>query len=214
MIIKKLALSIGLSIPLIFLHTDNSQAAKVFRWIDDQGQIHYDDKITPESITRERDELNPQGIKLGTTKAAKTTKEIAAENRIRKQQQSVQKIIQEQKQYDDMLLATFTSVKDMTRNRDGKITALESSIQLTKASLVRLHKTLGNLHKKIAENKNKESKYAKKLIRETLETETQIKQQKEYIVLKRQAQDKIHEKFDKDIKRFKKLIQLRNKSKQ
>ncbi|NOX08891.1 MAG: DUF4124 domain-containing protein [Gammaproteobacteria bacterium] len=214
MIIKKLALSISLSIPLIFIHTDNSQAAKVFRWVDDLGQIHYDDKITPESITKERDELNSQGIKLGTTKAARTVGEIAEENRIKAKQQARIRQLKEQKQYDDMLLATFTSVEDMIRNRDGKITALESSVQLTKASLVRLHKTLGNLHKKIDGNKNKESKYVKKLIHEALETGIQIEQQKEYIILKQQAQDKIREKFDKDISRFKELTQVRDKTEQ
>ena len=207
---KKIIFNIIISIPLILLHTSTLSAGKVYRWVDDQGQTHYGDKIPQQYIKKERHELSPQGIKQSTTKAAKTSQQLAEEKRIKAEEAARQKVIAEKKQYDDMLLATFTTEDDLIRSRDGKHGALEGSIRLTEASLVRLHKNIDALHKKLAKVSDKQGDYATKLNNEIKETEKQILQQQTYIVNKKREQEKIITEFNKDIERFRELIQQRD----
>lgn len=208
--IKKFAIYISLSIPLILTHMGTTQAA-IYRWVDDNGRIHYSDRVAPQDMKKKRYQLNSQGVTQSVTKAAKTPEQLAVEEQAKKDRTTEAKIAAKNKQYDDMLLATFTTDKDLIRSRDGKINALESSIKLTESSLARLNKNLTLLNKKENTKKNKESDIAKKLMTQITDTQAQIQQQEEYIGRKRQEQIQLSNKFDKDIARFRELIEQRDK---
>ena len=49
--------------------------AKMFKWVDENGQMHFGDKIPQKYQVKEHEELNDQGVSLKQLAAAKTPEE-------------------------------------------------------------------------------------------------------------------------------------------
>jgi hypothetical protein len=45
-----------------FLHSANAHAAKVYRWVDENGEVHYSETLPPDIKDRKHDVLNESGI--------------------------------------------------------------------------------------------------------------------------------------------------------
>jgi hypothetical protein len=89
-----------------------------YRWVDDQGVVHYGDHIPPEYATQERTILNGEGVEVGHLDAEKTPEQQAADARARA-------ALMKQKQHDAFLISTYTSVKDIEALRDVRLDQLK-----------------------------------------------------------------------------------------
>ena len=88
-----------------------------YRWVDDQGVVHYGDHVPPQYAQKEHTELNAQGVELKRLDAEKTPEETAAASRHQGE-------ILRQKQHDSFLLTTYTSVHDIEALRDERVQQL------------------------------------------------------------------------------------------
>jgi hypothetical protein len=79
-----------------------------YRWVDNQGVVHYGDQIPPEYAGKDREIMNPQGVPVGHVDGEKSPDQLATEARARA-------AIIKQKQHDTFLVTTYTSVKDIER---------------------------------------------------------------------------------------------------
>jgi len=52
--------------------------ATLYKWVDDQGVVHYTDKMPPEAINKGNTELNKQGITIKKTEPALTPEQRRA----------------------------------------------------------------------------------------------------------------------------------------
>src|SRR5262252_3054325 len=82
-------------------HTNTSKGI-AYRWVDEQGVVHYGDHIPPQYAIQERAILNAQGVEVGHLDAPKTPTEEAAAARARE-------ALMKQKQHDAFLVSTYTS---------------------------------------------------------------------------------------------------------
>ena len=89
-------------------------APALYKWVDDQGVVHYGDSIPPQYAQKESTLLNRQGVPIGHKEGAKTPAEAAAAAEADQQ-------MARQKQHDSFLLATYTSVKDIEQLRDERL---------------------------------------------------------------------------------------------
>ena len=39
-----------------------ASAAKLYKWVDEDGKVHYSDKVPPEAIRNEHKQLNEHGV--------------------------------------------------------------------------------------------------------------------------------------------------------
>jgi hypothetical protein len=99
-------------------HTSNSQKGIAYRWVDEQGVVHYGDNIPPQYATQDRTILNSQGVEVGHLDAQKTPEEEAAAARVRDAQMK-------QRQHDAFLVSTYTSAKDIEALRDARLDQLK-----------------------------------------------------------------------------------------
>ena len=90
-----------------------------YRWVDDQGVVHYGDNIPPQYASQDRTILNSQGVEVGHLDAQKTPEEEAAAARVRD-------ALMKQKQHDAFLVSTYTSVKDIEALRDARLDQLKA----------------------------------------------------------------------------------------
>jgi hypothetical protein len=96
----------------------HSQKGIAYRWVDEQGVVHYGDNIPPQYASQDRAVLNSQGVEVGHLDAQKTPEEevLAAHAR---------EVLMKQKQHDAFLVSTYTSVKDIEALRDVRLDQLK-----------------------------------------------------------------------------------------
>jgi len=111
----------GLAAGAAHADTNSSSSKKgpvAYRWVDEQGVVHYGDNIPPQYASKERTLLNGQGVAVGVVDGQKSPEQLAAEARDRA-------ALMKQKQHDAFLVTTYTSVKDIEALRDARLDQLK-----------------------------------------------------------------------------------------
>jgi hypothetical protein len=115
----------------------SSKQGIAYRWVDENGVVHYGDHIPPQYSTQDRAVLNSQGVEVGRLEAQKSPEEAAAQARA-----SAAQI--KQRQHDAFLITTYTSVKDIEALRDLRLDQL-------KGQRVAAEQYVENLRSRLAE---------------------------------------------------------------
>ncbi|MGB5737569.1 MAG: DUF4124 domain-containing protein [Thiohalocapsa sp.] len=114
-----------------------AQGAQLYRWVDEQGNVNYTDKIPASQVEQGHVELSDDGMRVRTVAPAKKLEEIQRERELERLRAQQQRLIEQQKAEDSVLLRTFRNTDDMLMVRDGKLSAIDVMIQVTKGSLRR-----------------------------------------------------------------------------
>ena len=59
----------------------NPAQARMYRWVDEKGQVYYSDRIPPQYVNKERREYDDRGHLISTVEAAKTKEQLAAKKK-------------------------------------------------------------------------------------------------------------------------------------
>ena len=206
MIMKTFNLYMALTLcALTALPAAGVSAAKLYKWVDDTGQIRYGDSIPPQFARKSNQTLNNQGIVVEQKEAAKTREQIAEEARIQKAEEEAERIRQEQAYQDRILLDTFTNEDEMIMTRDGKIEAIEAVIRVTNGRTEKLKQRLAELKQTAANTERAGRPVPKSLNADIEESRQQIEQNHRYVENRETEQRNIRQKFEEDIKRFREL---------
>ncbi|MBI5462009.1 MAG: DUF4124 domain-containing protein [Gammaproteobacteria bacterium] len=182
-----------------------SHIGRLFKWTDENGKVHYGDKVPPEYSKQERKILNEQGVETKTLEAAKTPEQLAEEARLAAQRQEQERIAAEQASHDRMLLATFTTEDDMVMTRDGKIAAIDGQLRVTRDRIEKIEANLSQLTREAADLERSGKPIPDTLNEEILGARGQIQRYLDYIAGKRREQEDIRAQFEADIRRFREL---------
>ncbi|HFD80600.1 MAG TPA: DUF4124 domain-containing protein [Gammaproteobacteria bacterium] len=191
-----------------------AQAGKLYKWVDENGQVRYGDQI-PARYARNRNEtLNDHGVVLETRAAAKTPEQIAEEQRLERLRKEEERKRREQAHKDRILLDTFTNEDEMIMTRDGKIEAIEAIIRVTKGRIGKIKQRLSSQRRRAASLERSGKPVPETLKQQIAESRQQIRHNIQYIKNRRIEQQAIRDKFEADIKRFRelKLAEARKKA--
>ncbi len=111
---------------------------KLYKWTDEQGQVHYGDHVPDEYANQERHIFNKQGVEVGKIEAQKSPEQAAIEE---------QKTLaaEERRRRDRNLVTTFGSVEEIERLRDQRLGLLADQIKVATQFLEILHSRLDKL---------------------------------------------------------------------
>jgi Domain of unknown function (DUF4124) len=109
-----------------------------FRWVDDQGVVHYSDEIPAPYAGKDRTIMNPQGVPVGHLEGQKSQEQLTKEARDRA-------AVIKQKQHDTFLVTTYTSVKDIEALRDARLEQLKTQRAAGQQYIESLKARLGTL---------------------------------------------------------------------
>ena len=151
-----------------------SAQAKMIRWVDANGEVHYADQVPPEQSKFRRETLNKQGFVVGITEAAKTKEQRALERKLRKLRKKMEKIVAQKKSRDQVLLASFRSVEDIRQRLSEKLWALTTLQNIAQGNLKRLKKQLSAQYKNAARYEREGKAVPKNMLKEIESTEKQI----------------------------------------
>lgn len=178
---------------------------RTFRWVDENGHVHYGDRVPPQYSKHERKEINDQGRTLKVYEAPKTPEQKAEAERLAIIEAARKKIAEKRLRHDRTLLATYSSDEDMVLARDGRIAAIESLIQLTHRRIKSMQKRLLKLTDDAAEYERSGKKLPVGLQNQIANLRQQITQNENFVKDKVREMAEIRLQFDADIKRFNEL---------
>lgn len=182
-----------------------TQAGKLYKWVDENGQIRYGDRIPPQYARKSNETLNQQGITVDRQEAAKTPEQIAAAQRLEEAREAAERVQQKKDRKDRILLDTFTNEDEMVLTRDGKIEAIEAIIRVTNGRTEKLKLRLSELKTRAANIERSGKPVPDKLNAEISETRQQIAQNFTYVKSRSSDQQLIREQYEVDIARFREL---------
>jgi hypothetical protein len=179
----------------------NSKGPIAYRWVDEQGVVHYGDHIPPQYATQDRALLNSQGVEVGHLDAQKTPEQLATEARDRAAQIR-------QRQHDAFLINTYTSVKDIEALRDvrldqlhGQRAAAEQYLESLRARLSTLQTRALNFRPYKADARRMPDDLAENLVR----TANELDAQNRALTAKNEEEASLRAQFQADIERYKAL---------
>ncbi len=180
-----------------------SSARKVYKWVDDQGETHYGDRIPPEYAAQAHGVVNGQGIEVEHTDAQKTPEQLAAEDQKRVD-------AEQRANRDRNLLTTYGSVQEIEHLRDQRLSLLTDQIKLKEQFLETLNGKMSKLRTTTARYKPYSSDpnappMSDQLAEDLVRVGSDIHTQEENLRQKRSEQAVMNEQFESDIARFKEL---------
>ena len=124
----------------------SAQDAKVFRWVDENGVVHYGDSIPAKYAELPKQVLNEHGVAVQELEGKKTPEQIEAE-RVEKEKRVAMEL---RKRADQALLATYLSVDEILMHRDRRVELFQAQSRVTELYLSNLSRRMENLRKDAA----------------------------------------------------------------
>jgi len=191
------------SAPTSRSHPGSSQKGIAYRWVDEQGVVHYGDHIPPQYATQDRTILNSQGVEVGHVDAQKSAEVQAAEARERAVQMK-------QRQHDAFLVSTYTSEKDIESLRDVRLDQLAGQRAAAEQYVESLRVRLASLQSRAltyrpynerADARRMPDDLAENLVR----TVNELREQTSALTANSQAETALRSQFQADLERYRQL---------
>jgi hypothetical protein len=176
---------------------------KLYKWTDDQGQVHYGDHVPDEYANQERHVFNKQGVEIERVEAQKTPEQQAIED-----QKS--QAVEERRRRDHNLVTTFGSVEEIERLRDQRLGLVSDQIKVASQFLEILRSRLDKMRTDAARFRPYSDKPTAPrmpdLVAEDLaRVNADIHTQEDNLRQKRSEESDLRTQFTSDIARYKEL---------
>lgn len=176
--------------------------ARLYKWVDEKGQVHYTDTLPPASAGQGNAELSKSGNIIKKTESAEERqKRLAAEAEARERK----KLADEQARKDRTLLATYTSEKEIDLARDRALELHKMVIQSAQARLQQLEPGMKELEQKVLAA-SKQGKPVPEFLQEQYESkQDEVDATQRVILDNREAMAKVRERYEAEKQRFREL---------
>lgn len=201
--LKSHALALILLVPLLLIGASDSYAKKrLYRWVDDEGNVTFSDQVPPDQVQHKRETLNEKAQVLDVVEKAKTPEELARQKRLEELRKEQEKIIAKQAAADKVLLATYRNLDDMNRALENKLALLDGKRRVIEGNKQRFDQQLLQQQQQAATLERNGQKIPEKLLKEIASSRQQIEltqQELQRHELERQA---VEREFRADMARF------------
>ncbi|MEO1036263.1 MAG: DUF4124 domain-containing protein [Pseudomonadota bacterium] len=198
--------SLALAAVAMCLLTAAEKEKKTFRWVDDEGVVHFGDAVPPEYSEKDVNVLNKQGVHVDFVKGRLSEEELAE----RARQKAEEEAREQQRRQNRILLATYQSIEEIEMHRDRRLELVEAQAKVANLYLknlsVRLESLLNEANDYRPYSDDPEAPPLPLDLSEDLE-ETRDRLDR-YRTIRDQNENRVREisdRFDIDIERFREL---------
>jgi Domain of unknown function (DUF4124) len=204
--LKVLPLFAALALGCAAAHADSSSSKKsgvAYRWVDEQGVVHYGDNVPPQYAGSERSVINGEGVEVRRLEGQRTPEQQASDARERA-------ALMKQKQHDAFLVSTYTSVKDIEALRDVRLDQLKGQRAAAEQYVDSLRGRLASLQSRAlnyrpysarADARRMPDDLAENLVR----TVNELREQTTALAANSEQEAALRVQFDHDIERYREL---------
>lgn len=192
---------------LIFCLVSGAAAAqKLYRWVDENGVVHYGDSIPARYAEVERQVVNEHGITVDVLRAKKTEEEIAEEARL----EELRAEAELQRRRDQALLATYLTIGEIEMHRDRRVELFQAQARVTELYLRNLQRRMETLREEASRfrpyNDDPDAPMIDPDLADDIQTTKETIARHEENLRKYESDEQnIVARFDGDIDRFKEL---------
>jgi Domain of unknown function (DUF4124) len=177
--------------------------AIAYRWVDEQGVVHYGDSIPPQYAEKAHQMLNRQGVVVGHMDAQKSAEELAADTRTEAE-------VLKRQQHDTFLVATYASVKDIETLRDQRLDQLQGQRVAAEQYVDNLRSRLLGLqvrakHFRPYNIRPDARRMPDDLAEDLVRTLNELRTQSNALLAKNEEVSAVKAQFDGDIERYREL---------
>lgn len=191
-----------ITLSAVLLSCSFSVQAKMYKWVDENGQMHFGDKIPQKYMEKEHDELNERGMKVKHKEAEKTAQEKAEEQRLEEERKKAAIEAEKKKKLDRVLLDAYDSESDLIVARDSRLDAVASQIHLSEAIISESNKKIESMEIQVAEIKASGREVPNNLYESIAIEKQQVASQTRVMESHKKRSVEISEKYNDYIKRF------------
>lgn len=203
---RKSLLAISLIAPLLL---SSSAYAKIVCWTNSDNIRECGNAVPPEYAQKKTETLNKRGMTTEVNERAKTPEEIAAEKvRLAEEQRLIDEEAQREKDrrtYDRVLLSTYLTESDIIRSRDRQTTSIDASIEVTTITIDKLNEKLVEEKKKAANYERAGKPLPERMQQDISSLQEQIDGKNRFIETKKAEKQKLYDKYQAEIIRFREL---------
>lgn len=202
---RKSILSIAIVLLTVCGYALADSGTKMYRWVDKDGVVHYGSVIPPEYAQQQSQTLNAHGQVVQTQQAEKTPAQLAAEAKAKQDAEQKAQADAAAKARDKVLLDTYSSTADITRDRDSKLAAIDTQINVLSGSIASLQTTLAEYQSRASELTEKNKPVPANLQKQIDTTRQQLVANQQNLLAQQQHKKQVSNQFAADIARYQQL---------
>jgi hypothetical protein len=177
--------------------------AATYKWVDDQGVVHYTDKMPPEAINKGSIELNKQGVPIKKNDPALTPEQRRAREAEEERARQTARAREEAQRKDRALLQSYTTESEIDLSKKRALGTIDGQIQSAQAYVVTLNKRKEETQGRVAALNGKPP--PPELEREVVNVNEELEKQAELIAAKRKEAATVTARYDADKQRWREL---------
>ncbi|MDX8128218.1 DUF4124 domain-containing protein [Methylomonas sp. OY6] len=185
-------------------------AKKMYRWVDENGNVYFSDQVPPDQVKHKRETLSEKARVLDVLEKAKTAEQIAQQKRLDALRKEQEKIIARQNANDKVLLSTFRNIDDMNKALINKMASFDAGQKVIEGNIERIQLQLQQQQQQAANLERGGSKIPPKLLADIAASKQQIEAGKQELLRHQQDRQNSEKEFKADIARFQFLTQANN----
>ena len=177
---------------------------KVYKWVDEDGNVFFSDKIPVDASDHPKDVLNDRGVTIDNLEGKKTAEQLEQERK----ENELRVARDLQVRADRALLATYLSVDEIEMHRDRRVELFQAQTRVTELYLRNLETRLQKLRNDASRYQPYNTDSKAPMIDEGLaenlrKTKDTISRHQRNLTKYENDEKQIIERFDGDIARFK-----------
>lgn len=177
-----------------------------YRWVDEQGVVHYGDVVPPQYAAKDHEVINSEGVPVKHVDGAKNPDQLATEERDRA-------AMIRQKQHDSFLVTTYTSVKDIESLRDSRLEQLKTQRAAVQQFVESLRARLNTLQIRALtfrpySNRPDARRMPDDVAEDLVHTVSEMRTQVTALANQGEEEAKLRDQFQADIERYRELHTL------
>ena len=178
-------------------------AAGMYKWTDDQGNIHYSDQLPADAVNRGGVMMDKQGRQIKKMDATLTPAQIKAKEAEDERQRLNAKALEEKSRRDTALMHSYTSEEEIDFARNRALQAVENQLKSAAGFVVELTRRQQALKKEKLD-------YGAKPVPATLDSELsgvdeELTRQDKVLAQRRAEIAAIHAKYESDKLRWREI---------
>lgn len=204
------------SLCVLLLYQSTAFSARLYKWIDEDGQIRYSDSLPAAQSTKRHQTLTPDGRVLQTMEAAIPAEQLASERAEKKQLEKEARLKTEQIEHqksivdhhDNVLLMTFSNESEILEAQNERAAVIDSVINLLRKNIKHEQIKLDRLEQRADEAYIKEGLTVPGGLAQNIEYFAEkILGIKRQIGVKLIEREKVKQQYALDLLRFRELTQ-------
>lgn len=180
-------------------------AAKFFRYTDAAGKTVVSSTLPPEISQQGYLIVNEMGVVLETVSPRKTEQQLLDELKDKARKEEEERLIEEQRNLDTVLLNSYTDISDIERARDNELMAKDRDAMLLKQNIRRLTSMLEDTQTRAARDERLGKVTSKEIQNDVQGFKERIAAEAEEVKKVEKLKFRVNERFTSSIIRFNEL---------